>query len=96
MHYTWDKAKAKKVLKDHKIDFSKIEDIFRDPFAVEFIDEPHSDDDEVRFAIIGLTAEYGLTHLVFTDDEDQTIRFITARKAERWMVKDYEEKRHRF
>ncbi len=88
------RKKAKKVAKEHKVEFSKLEDIFRDPFAIEFIDESHSEDDEVRFAIIGLTAKYGLSYLVFTENEEE-IRFITARKAERWMVNEYEEKRRR-
>jgi uncharacterized protein len=95
MVYTWDPKKAKKVATEHKVEFSKIEDIFRDPYAVEFIDESHSVGYDLRFAIIGITAEYGLIYLVFTEPDRETIRFITARKAERWMVKEYEEKRRR-
>ncbi len=94
MEYTWDPKKAKKVAAEHKVEFAKIEDIFLDPYAVEFIDENHSEGDDLRFAIIGLTAEYGLIYLVFTE-MTETIRFITARKAERWMVSEYEEKRRR-
>ena len=95
MEYTWDPKKAKKVAIEHKVEFSRIEDIFLDPYAVEFIDESHSEGDDLRFAIIGLTAEYGLIYLVFTESDGETIRFITARKAQRWMVKEYEEKRRR-
>lgn len=94
MKFVWDPTKKEKVRREHHIDFERIEDIFRDPFAVEFIDEPHSDD-EVRFGIIGLTAEYGLIYLVFTELDFETLRFITARKADRWMVREYEEKRRR-
>lgn len=78
-----------------QIDLDRIGDIFRDPFALEFIDESHSDEDEVRFGIIGLTAEYGLIYLVFIDIDTETLRLITARKADRWMVREYEEKRRR-
>lgn len=84
-----------RVARNHKIDLDRIGDIFRDPFAIEFIDESHSDEDEVRFGIIGLTAEYGLIYLVFIDIDTETFRLITARKADRWMVREYEEKRRR-
>lgn len=92
MRYTWDTAKATKVARDHKVEFAKLEDLFRDPFAIEFADHSHSSD-EKRFAIIGLTAAYGLIFLVFTEVSENEIRFITARKPERWMVNDYEENR---
>ena len=95
MKYIWDSAKKAKVATEHKVDFEKIEDIFDDPFAVEFFDEAHSDDSEARFGIIGLTAEYGLIYLVFTEVSPEMLRFITARKAEPWMVKEYEQERRR-
>jgi uncharacterized protein len=95
MKFSWDDAKAQKVKDEHKIDFAKIKDVFDDPFAVEFVDETHSTDEEIRFAIIGLTAEYGLIYLVFTEPDKTELRFITVRKAENWMVKSYEQNRSR-
>ena len=95
MKYTWNENKARKVKDEHKIEFSKIKDVFDDPFAVEYIDEMHSTDEEVRFAIIGLTVEYGLIQLIFTEPEETELHFITARKAENWMVKIYEQNRRR-
>ncbi|MEQ1924415.1 MAG: BrnT family toxin [Pyrinomonadaceae bacterium] len=95
MNYIWDPAKKTKVARDHKVDFERIDDIFRDPQAIEFIDEEHSDENETRYGIIGFTAEYGLTYLVFVEVDHETTRFITARKAERWMVRDYEKETRR-
>ena len=95
MKFTWDKKKKLQVEKDHKIDFGKIFDVFDDPFAVEFTDETHSTDEEVRFAIIGLTVEYGLIYVIFTEQTETHLHFITARKAENWMVKIYEQNRRR-
>lgn len=95
MKFTWDIGKARKVRKDHKVDFEKLQDIFDDPFAVEFVDEEHSTDTEIRFAIIGLTAKYGLVYLVFTETTETELHFITARKAEKWMIKQYDESRSR-
>ncbi len=95
MKFTWDKNKAEKVKADHKVDFKRLYDIFDDSFAIEFIDDEHSTDDEIRFVIIGLTVEYGLIYLVFTEISETKLHFITARKAENWMVKKYDQNRSR-
>jgi len=83
------------VLSEHKVDFEKIDDIFADPFAIEFIDKAHSDENELRYGIIGLTAEYGLIYLVFTEQDTTSLHFITARKAAKWMLNVYAQERRR-
>jgi len=93
--YTWDENKAEDVKNNHAIELAKITDIFEDPYAVEFIDESHSTEDETRYAIIGATI-YGLVYLVFTEQRENELHFITARLAENWMVKEYEENRKRY
>ena len=95
MKFTWKENKKQKVKVEHKIEFDKIKDVFDDPFAVEYIDETHSTDEEVRFAIIGFTVEYGLIFLIFTEPSETELHFITSRKAENWMVKVYEQNRRR-
>jgi uncharacterized DUF497 family protein len=94
MKYTWNESKAIKVKSEHSVEFAKIIDIFEDPFAIEFIDQVHSTEDEIRYAIIGLTS-YGLVYLVFTEPSESELHFITARLAENWMIKEYEENRKR-
>lgn len=86
--FVWDEAKRLKVIEDHKVDFALITDVFDDPFAVYRDDLGHSDD-ELRYTVVGLTANYGLIFLVFAYIEEK-VRFITARRAENWMVKEYE------
>jgi uncharacterized DUF497 family protein len=93
MNFSWDEAKRERVLIEHKVDFARIGDVFEDPFAVEDLDELHSTADEVRFTIIGLTREYGLIFLAFTEPRETELRFITARKAEPWMTTLYDEGR---
>lgn len=44
--------------------------------------------------MIGATV-YGLVYLVFSETGEDELRFITARLAENWMVKEYEENRKR-
>ncbi len=62
MKYEWNEDKAVQVQKDHGIRFSGIIDVFNDPFAIEFVDEKHSTEDETRYGIIGL-ASPGLIYL---------------------------------
>ncbi len=90
--FVWDELKRRKVIKEHKVDFELIFDVFEDPFSVDFEDYEHSDNIEVRWGIIGQTAQYGLIVLFYTIVETDDVRFITARKAEKWMVKKYEER----
>ncbi len=65
-------------------------DVFDDPFGDYREDTQHSDD-EIRYSVVGLTAEYGLIIAIFTYTGED-IRIITARRAEKWMVKQYEER----
>lgn len=93
--FVWDESKRRKVIKVHKIDFDLIFDVFEDIFAIDFEDYEHSDKTETRWGIIGQTEHYGLVILNYTITETEDVRFITARRAENWMVKKYEENRKR-
>ena len=95
MDFIWDLNKREQVLKDHEIDFERIIDVFSDPLAIEYIDEQHSTPEEIRFSIIGLTAQYGLVYLAYTEINENELRFITARKAERRLVEIYDKRRSR-
>lgn len=98
VRFTWDEDKAESVSEEHGVEFARIIDIFSDPYAVEYINEAHSTEDETRYAITGIAARYGLVHLVFTElesDGEMELHFITARRAEPWMVNEYEENRKR-
>jgi uncharacterized DUF497 family protein len=93
--FYWDETKREKVIREHGIDFAEITDIFDDPFALYFEDFEHSTDDETRFNVIGQTDYYGLTFVVFIYIDETDIYYITARRAEKWMVKEYEKNRKR-
>ncbi len=75
---TWDEKKRRQVIKDHGIDFKKIEDVLDDPFALYIADFQHGGSEE-RWLIIGKSAEYGLAAVVITFRDDE-IRLITARR----------------
>ena len=93
--FIWTETKREKVIKKRGIDFAEMIDVFDDPFAVYFEDYEHSTETEIRFNIIGQTARYGLIFVVFIYVGEYDIHFVTARRAENWMVKEYEENRKR-
>lgn len=90
---TWDEKKRRQVIKDHRIDFRRIDDAFSDPYAIYIEDLDHSDTEE-RWKIIARCSSYGLICIIVTFRDDE-IHIITARHAETWMVNDYEEQRKR-
>ncbi len=90
MKFTWDEAKRAKVIRDHKVDFARIIDVFGDDFAIEDVDEEHSTEHETRFTILGFSRAYGLIFLVYIEPDESEIHFITARRAENWMVGIYD------
>ena len=93
--FVWDESKREQVIKEHKVDFAEIGDVFDDSFAFYFEDYEHSTEAEIRINIIGFAAHYGLIFAVYIYEGESDIRYITARPAENWMVKRYEENRKR-
>lgn len=62
--------------------------VFRDPLALIFDDEEHSEE-EYREIIIGHSLRHGLLVVSFSERGD-VIRIISARKANRKEREDYE------
>ena len=92
---TWDERKRKRVIRDHRVDFALLDDVFEDPNGLYLEDDEHSSEDEERLKVIGFTAAYGLVFVTFVFVDDRTTRLITARRAEKWMVNEYEKARKR-
>lgn len=88
--FVWNESKRRKVIIEHMVDFALLTDVFDDPFGVYFEDFEHSTKTETRFNLIGFSFQYGLIYVTFTYENDN-IRLITARKAEKWMVTEYEQ-----
>jgi len=87
MEFTWDINKSKKNIEKHGISFSEVEPVFFDPYAIEVKDE--ITDGEQRFAAIGMDALFRIIVVVYAYRDD-SIRIISARKAEKSERKDYE------
>jgi uncharacterized DUF497 family protein len=88
MEFEWDENKNVENIKNHDgISFEKAVKVFDDDLAVPFEDLEHSDENETRYALIGM-CELGLVFVSFTY-RGERCRIISARKASRKMEKIY-------
>jgi uncharacterized protein len=78
LRFEWNKSKAKDNDAKHGVSFDLAKLVFKDPFAVEFLDD-RQDYGEARFVIIG-TAGGQILSVAYTERKD-VIRIISARRA---------------
>jgi hypothetical protein len=86
MEFEWDDTKAASNLRDHGVSFAQATAAFRDPFAIERIDDRHHYGEE-RVNLLGM-CEGVILHVTYTE-RGQRIRIISARRAERHEQDDY-------
>jgi uncharacterized protein len=88
MEFEWDKEKARANFKKHGVSFEEAALAFFDENAVELFDEMNSED-EIRYQLIGISN----TRLIFVayTERFETIRIISARKANARQVRIYNE-----
>lgn len=87
--FIWDRSKAAKNLKKHCVSFDEAREAFYDPNELTMHDERHSEEED-RFLLLGCTLSGKLVVVAFTDRGD-TIRIISARRANRPERKRYDE-----
>ncbi|HTW30595.1 MAG TPA: BrnT family toxin [Candidatus Sulfotelmatobacter sp.] len=86
LDFEWDEAKNAANIKNHGIDFLDAALIFENP-TIEAIDD-REDYGEIRYNALGLSGEMVL-HVVYTWRGENTIRLISARRANRHDAKKY-------
>ena len=84
--FEWDESKAKENKSKHGIFFADTFAVFEDPNAVTLEDFRRG---EQRYVTIGMDAFGRILVVVYTWREDK-IRIISARKAVRYEVRQYE------
>ena len=92
MEFIWDHKKAAANKKKHGISFEEAQTCFFDPLHVVMADPDHSEPDEDRMLLLGMSAKNRtlvVAHVEF--EEENTIRIISARKATKKERKQYEE-----
>ncbi len=86
--FEWDEDKAAQNDAKHGVTFEAARDVFKDPFAIEQIDDRENYGEE-RFIIIGMASGRLLT-VVYTM-RGEFIRIISARGAEPYEQRQYHE-----
>jgi len=90
MNFEWDEDKRQANLQKHGLDFRDAQLVFNDDAFV--IEDPHNDYDEVRYILQGMLEQY-IVSVVFTMPDDEIIRIISMRKANKREQEGYVKKR---
>ncbi len=89
IQFEWDKIKSETNAQKHNVSFEEAKTVFYDPDAMLIHDPDHSDDED-RFVIMGISQYLKLLvvcHCYRSNEE--VIRIISARKANRDEIKQY-------
>ena len=84
--FEWDKSKAKDNFAKHGVSFELAERVFKDPFAIDVLDD-RQDYDEERFVIVGMV-EGRIFYVVYVERKEVS-RIISARSATRHEQESY-------
>ena len=80
--FTWDKNKASKNLEKHGVSFEEASSVFYDEFAVQFYDSGHSELEEGRFLLLGVSNKSRMLMICHCEKQSgNVLRIISVRKA---------------
>lgn len=79
MRFEWDREKAKRNLRKHRVSFEEAATVFYDPLSATFDDPEHSID-ERRFITVGYSSR-GRLLVVSHTERGEVLRIISARLA---------------
>ena len=88
--FEWDEDKADSNRRKHKVTFDEAQTVFLDALSITVPDAEHSQT-EARFRIVGMSDMKRLLVVSFTE-RGERMRLISARKARRSEIRDYEAK----
>jgi len=92
MKYEWNEEKNISNQKKHGISFDEAKEVFEDVLQISKLDQRFNDFEE-RWITIGTTSKYKIlvvANLFFTDEGEEIIRIISARKANKKERESYE------
>ncbi|HYV41917.1 MAG TPA: BrnT family toxin [Thermoanaerobaculia bacterium] len=93
MSFEWDPEKAASNLHAHGVRFAEAVTVFEDAFAL--TREDPASVGEQRFVLLGLSDQANLLVVVFAYREPDTVRLISAWKANKQQRQQYEKSRSR-
>jgi hypothetical protein len=89
IQFKWDENKNRKNKRKHGVSFEEAQTVFLDENAIRFFDPDHSEEED-RFIMLGIS--FKLRELVVCHcyrENDEVIRLISARKADKDEIRDY-------
>ena len=86
MKFGWDSGKADHNLRKHGVDFADAAIALEDENALTIEDVDHN---EQRFKTLGMGPKSNILFVVHAERSEDTIRIISARKADRGETKQY-------
>ena len=86
MNIEWDSGKAAENLRKHGVDFADALIALEDDSALTIEDTEH---DEQRFRTLGMGPNINILYVIHTYRDNDRIRIISARKADRSESKQY-------
>ncbi len=92
MQFDWEPVKAETNIRKHGVSFDEASSSVLDPWAIIIEDEAHSQSEDRRIAI-GMSIRSRVLFVVHLEEDEQSVRIISARKATAKERRDYEENR---
>ena len=92
MKYEWNEEKNKLNQQKHGISFEEAKEVFNDALQISKLDKRFSYFGE-RWITVGTTSKHKVlvvANLFFTDDGEEIIRIVSARKANKQERESYE------
>jgi uncharacterized DUF497 family protein len=93
LRFEWDENKNISNQKKHGISFEEAKTVFSDELGRLIHDPDHSKGEE-RFILMGMNSQHGLLTVCHCERDSDTIRIISARKADKFERKQYEDYSH--
>jgi uncharacterized DUF497 family protein len=95
IEFAWNATKAAANKRKHHVSFSEAQTVFYDEEAL-LLDDPDHSSNEDRFVLLGVSANLRLLLVIHSyRGKDETIRIISARKANSGERSMYEKRRKR-
>lgn len=93
IQFVWDSRKAQANKQKHGVSFKEAQTVFYDEEAL-LLDDPDHSGIEDRFVLLGLSSAFRILLVVHSyRDQEETIRIISARKANARERLTYEKRR---
>ena len=93
LNFEWDENKNAFNLKKHGISFNEAKTVFADELGRLILDPDNSEGEE-RFILMGMSSHLRILSVCHCERSSETIRIISARKADKSERKQYEDFSH--